>query len=390
MCGGSLDDQRDLTIIESVSILCQCLSALQYLHESDPPIVHRDIKPSNILVQFRNSDHIHVKFEDFGLSKDYDNLSIICGTWDYLAPEIYQNKQYVDNGKQGRMSYTAVVDVWSLGVVMYELLCPLPIYKEGYTTTGALWCKKLIDKFEEDCKKEPHELKQFLLNVMLILSPDLRCSASDCFDRAKLLSEAIKTDHQIFKPASFNNDNEQRTVVDRDNNDDLDSRQISDWQTTRKRPTEVLKPCALHEKPSKRQNIDLTGIESAPHPLSTVNDFGNFANDILLPEGWEELIQDWNPHDEYDYAHVNDFQSSDHFWAPLAVPEYAAEVDNTIFDFPPELQVSNEREQNWNPFSIHAEEEAILGNQLMHENLVEKSYSEKQKALSPFAHKQSK
>lgn len=36
---------------------------------------------------------LEVKFGDLGLSKDYDNLSTICGTWDYLAPEIYRKKQ---------------------------------------------------------------------------------------------------------------------------------------------------------------------------------------------------------------------------------------------------------------------------------------------------------
>lgn len=90
MCEESRNNQQDLTMIEFVSILCQCLSALQYLNESDSSIMHRDVKSSNILVQCKNSNYIHVKFEDFDLSKNYDHLSIICDTYDYLASEIYQ------------------------------------------------------------------------------------------------------------------------------------------------------------------------------------------------------------------------------------------------------------------------------------------------------------
>lgn len=77
-------------MIEFVSIFCQCLSTLQYLNENDSSIMHRDVKSSNIFVQCKNSNYIHVKFEDFDLSKNYAHLSIICDIYDYFASEIYQ------------------------------------------------------------------------------------------------------------------------------------------------------------------------------------------------------------------------------------------------------------------------------------------------------------
>ena len=46
----------------------------QYLNESDSSIMHRDVKSSNILVQCKNSNYIHVKFEDFDLLEIYDCL----------------------------------------------------------------------------------------------------------------------------------------------------------------------------------------------------------------------------------------------------------------------------------------------------------------------------
>ncbi|KAM3537480.1 hypothetical protein ARSEF1564_009597 [Beauveria bassiana] len=48
----------------------------------------------------RDQDAIHVKLSDFGLSKDYNNMSTICGTYYYLAPEIYENDQYIKAGSE--------------------------------------------------------------------------------------------------------------------------------------------------------------------------------------------------------------------------------------------------------------------------------------------------
>lgn len=95
-----------------------------------------------------------MKFRDFSLLKDYNNLSTICDAWDYLAPKIYHNKQYFDTSKIGKISYSVVANVWSLGVVIYELLCPFLKYKGKYRTIGLFWCKKIIDKFNKDRKKD--------------------------------------------------------------------------------------------------------------------------------------------------------------------------------------------------------------------------------------------
>lgn len=103
ICEQFLNNQRNLTIIKFVLIFCQYLSILQYLHKNDSSIVHQNIKSSNILIQFKNSNHIHVKFENFDLSKNYDNLSIICDIWYYFISKIYQNKQHVNNDKQKKL-----------------------------------------------------------------------------------------------------------------------------------------------------------------------------------------------------------------------------------------------------------------------------------------------
>merc|ERR1712093_665410 len=91
----------------------EILLAIEYLHRLN--IVYRDLKPENVLL---DSDG-HVKITDFGLSKEgiSDNVGAksMCGTPEYLAPEILDKKGH---GK--------AVDWYSLGALMYEMLTGLP------------------------------------------------------------------------------------------------------------------------------------------------------------------------------------------------------------------------------------------------------------------------
>ncbi|KAB5572261.1 kinase-like domain-containing protein, partial [Coniochaeta sp. 2T2.1] len=186
--GGSLAEYQDLMPLECLSVLRQLLSALSYLHGSNPPVVHRDIKSENVLVQWRGYEDIFVKFGDFGLSRDYDNLSTICGTYTHLAPEVYENMHAKSSGSKGRLSYTAAVDVWSLGVMVYGFLCPLPKWKAAYELSGTRWAQKVVSVFNKDYQARPDEFRQFLLTAMVVMSPRERWSARDCHETAQNLS----------------------------------------------------------------------------------------------------------------------------------------------------------------------------------------------------------
>jgi calcium-dependent protein kinase len=75
-------------------------------------IVHRDIKPENILLV--SQDSFKIKVCDFGLSTVVENegLKDMVGTPYYLAPEILRKEKYNEK-----------CDIWSLGILLYELLC---------------------------------------------------------------------------------------------------------------------------------------------------------------------------------------------------------------------------------------------------------------------------
>lgn len=90
--------------------------ALEAIHSHD--IIYRDLKPENILLDLEG----HLRITDFGLSKDgisgsgaEGGTKTFCGTPEYLAPEILENKGH---GK--------AVDWWALGTLLYEMLCGLP------------------------------------------------------------------------------------------------------------------------------------------------------------------------------------------------------------------------------------------------------------------------
>lgn len=95
--------------------------ALMYMHSKH--VIHRDIKPENLLVGYNGE----LKIADFGWSvhAPSSRRTTLCGTLDYLPPEMIENRPHDEK-----------VDVWTLGVLMYEFLVGAPPFEaEGNTAT---------------------------------------------------------------------------------------------------------------------------------------------------------------------------------------------------------------------------------------------------------------
>jgi len=88
----------------------ETIDAVKYLHSFDPPIIHRDIKPENLLLD----ESMRIKLADFGWSNfkgGEESRNTYCGTPEYLSPEMVR-----------RLGHDSSVDIWSIGVLLFELL----------------------------------------------------------------------------------------------------------------------------------------------------------------------------------------------------------------------------------------------------------------------------
>eukprot|EP01102_Stenamoeba_stenopodia_P012507 TRINITY_DN3966_c0_g1_i1.p1 TRINITY_DN3966_c0_g1~~TRINITY_DN3966_c0_g1_i1.p1 ORF type:complete len:636 (+),score=125.14 TRINITY_DN3966_c0_g1_i1:69-1976(+) len=90
----------------------QLAAGLRFLRSKQ--VVHRDLKPQNLLLSVNSSNAITLKIADFGLAKFMDPHSLadtMCGSPLYMAPELLRNQKY-----------TIKADLWSVGIIMFEML----------------------------------------------------------------------------------------------------------------------------------------------------------------------------------------------------------------------------------------------------------------------------
>jgi serine/threonine protein kinase len=169
--GDLLDYIKKNNICKSakIEIVLDILKAICYLHNRKPNyIVHRDIKPQNILI----SPSGKAKIGDFGLSRLFINemkrklsgdlnslmekkdeeLTIHVGSLRYMAPEMKNNK-----------FYTHKVDIWSCGVIFYELFENERYYPEH----GFIW------------RKCPSSIKDLIVRLMIRQEPNDRLNACE-------------------------------------------------------------------------------------------------------------------------------------------------------------------------------------------------------------------
>jgi len=122
-----------------------CVLAFEHMHGKD--IIYRDLKPENLLLD----ESGYIKLTDFGFAKKRSHTYTLCGTPEYLAPEVIQS-----------CSQSFTVDWWALGILIYEMVVSHPPFEDAKH-----W--KLYEKILTKPVTYPHRLTQSCKDIIALL-----------------------------------------------------------------------------------------------------------------------------------------------------------------------------------------------------------------------------
>jgi hypothetical protein len=160
-----LERRGALPVEETVDLLLQACEAIAEAHELG--IVHRDLKPANLFVTTGSDGLPFVKVLDFGISKtivDVENVSVtatsaVLGSPLYMSPEQLASSRDVDRR----------ADVWSLGVILYEMLAGKPPFSgTSYPTLCAAILGGKYERLAQLASRLPAELDLAVASALVL------------------------------------------------------------------------------------------------------------------------------------------------------------------------------------------------------------------------------
>lgn len=176
-------ERGSFTEADAIKVIRQVVRGIGYVHKMG--MAHRDLKPDNLLCSMQGRDMV-IKIADFGLSKqrtDCDPLKTACGTPDYAAPEVLT----LDCA-----GYTEAVDMWSIGVITYVLLCGYPPFTSPTGNVPELFeaIQRAAYKFpDKDWASVSKDAKDFI-SKLLVVKESSRLTAEQALKHPWLASDA--------------------------------------------------------------------------------------------------------------------------------------------------------------------------------------------------------
>ncbi|OQS05391.1 calcium/calmodulin dependent protein kinase [Thraustotheca clavata] len=167
---------------EARDLIKMLLEAIGYCHENN--VMHRNLKPENImLLSIFDSTYIKLTNFIFAASTNHEQTSI-CGAPDYIAPEILANMTM-------HSPYNAAVDIWSIGVIAYVLLCGcLPFFGDTQEELFASIQRGIYDFDPPDWAAVSNNAKNFVIQA-LALDPKHRPGARELLQHPWITDTSI-------------------------------------------------------------------------------------------------------------------------------------------------------------------------------------------------------
>ena len=190
-----IQKNNGLDELKAFEYFIQIVNAVYFLHQNN--IIHRDIKPENILI----GENDVLKLCDFGWAKELNvnKRATFCGTMEYMAPEIV-----------GSEMYDFSVDIWSLGILLYELIMGHSPFRSKSKKDRNIMIK--IKKHDLVFDKDKNISKECidLINRLLDVNPETRLKIKDIFEHPFILANEnkIKNNKISQNKESLDNSNE--------------------------------------------------------------------------------------------------------------------------------------------------------------------------------------
>ena len=174
----------------ALEILQQLVNGFKFLYNLG--LMHRDFKSRNVLLHQEPSGKMRYKIADFDFVR-LGNGKTYIGTLHYMAPEVLINGPSEGNSR----AYESKVDVWSLGVVFYEMLHgSLPF--NGKTEVHQIKeIKRLVDTVTEDSNGSSLESRDFIRRT-LVLDKLLRIGWEEIFEHPATKRKVINSSKEII------------------------------------------------------------------------------------------------------------------------------------------------------------------------------------------------
>ena len=201
--------QRNRCIQEKEAriIITQILEGLEYLNKLPNKIIHYDLKPENII--FNNME---VKISDFGLAKivesNTDKVQLTSqgvGTYWYLPPECFEDRKNVD--------ISSKVDIWSVGVILFEMFFRKKPFGQNYTQDKLLKDKVMQNAKVVDIPNKPNiseECKDFIKKCLAYHQED-RYDVFQALESPFIKQDKGKDSYKKLKSGNNNSNNNSTT-----------------------------------------------------------------------------------------------------------------------------------------------------------------------------------